>query len=453
MNQLATMIDAELGIDPRTRSSRVAGETESGVDFGQVLLGMVNQDDASTGVGDVADNSHRHKKAKFDSLPGAAEEPVAGAASLAIVSKEMPVMGGDSGAMVAKSDAHHVVPSPVFSSNEAAAGHFAGVETPTALSATTRSATDLTDSAHPSVVEPAAQAAAATKGALPSAATVAMADPSVASGRAPRSTLAQRDDVGRHATHSAVDGAVLAVQSAAIEAGDGSGRPKSKGVSAPGTPNGFIAPAPTTSSPSAGDPVRIATTQHKLLASIETQVSDTRSGAAAGATPSGWSIGSLTREDSAAVLQQPVAAERSLESTLGSEEWQVDLGSQLVAMVEKGDQSAVINLSPVELGPVQIDVAVHEGEVSVAFAAQVAETRTAIEASLPKLREMLAGEGLSLTNSNINNMLSGFSQQRSSSRGGEERSTSRGRFAEPETTVLIQTTPSRIRRSLVDLYA
>jgi hypothetical protein len=66
---------------------------------------------------------------------------------------------------------------------------------------------------------------------------------------------------------------------------------------------------------------------------------------------------------------------------------------------------------------------------------------------------MLAGEGLSLTNSNINSMLPGFSQQKSPSRGGEDRPSQRGRFADPENAIVVQTTPNRIRRSLVDLYA
>ena len=202
-----------------------------------------------------------------------------------------------------------------------------------------------------------------------------------------------------------------------------------------------------------GDSTRLATSQPKPPTSLETKAFETRSPTLSLTDPGAWSLGALTREDSTSALRQPVAAEATMTAPMGSEEWQMDLGTQLVAMIEKGDQSAVINLSPVELGPVQIDVAVHEGEVSVAFAAQVADTRAAIEASLPKLRELLAGEGLSLTNSNINNMLSGFSQQKSSSRGNEERPSQRGRFAEPESAVLIQSAPNRVRRSLVDLYA
>jgi flagellar hook-length control protein FliK len=190
-----------------------------------------------------------------------------------------------------------------------------------------------------------------------------------------------------------------------------------------------------------------------LLASLEAKGLDARPTAVSIGDPTTWSIGAATREDPTSVLRQSVAPEATLTSPMGSEEWQMDLGTQLVAMIEKGDQSAVINLSPVELGPVQIDVTVHEGEVSVAFAAQVADTRSAIEASLSRLREMLAGEGLSLTNSNINNMLPGFSQQKSPSRGGEDRPSQRGRFADPETAIVVQTTPNRIRRSLVDLYA
>ena len=261
-------------------------------------------------------------------------------------------------------------------------------------------------------------------------------------------------------TSTATD-ALKPVHSVPVEALDGSGRTNGKAVGSLAGPNGTGLPATTAvaaaasgiSKLSGGDVGRLGTTQHKLLASLEAKGLDARPTAVSIGDPTTWSIGAATREDPTSVLRQSVAPEATLTSPMGSEEWQMDLGTQLVAMIEKGDQSAVINLSPVELGPVQIDVTVHEGEVSVAFAAQVADTRSAIEASLSRLREMLAGEGLSLTNSNINNILPGFSQQKSPSRGGEDRPSQRGRFADPENAIVVQTTPNRIRRSLVDLYA
>ena len=261
-------------------------------------------------------------------------------------------------------------------------------------------------------------------------------------------------------TSTATD-ALKPVHSVPVEALDGSGRTNGKAVGSLAGPNGFGLPATTAvaaaasgiSKLSGGDAGRLGTTQHKLLASLEAKGLDARPTAVSIGDPTTWSIGAATREDPTSVLRQSVAPEATLASPMGSEEWQMDLGTQLVAMIEKGEQSAVINLSPAELGPVQIDVAVREGEVSVVFAAQVADTRSAIEASLPQLRDMLAGEGLSLRNSDINNMLSGFSQQKSSSRGGEDRPSQRGRFAEPEIAIVVQATPNRIRRSLVDLYA
>jgi hypothetical protein len=138
------------------------------------------------------------------------------------------------------------------------------------------------------------------------------------------------------------------------------------------------------------------------------------------------------------------------------EEWQSEIGAKVLSMVDQGEQSVVINLSPVELGPLQIDVTVREGEVSVAFAAHVEETRVALEASMPKLRELLAGEGLSLTNSFINNGLAEFSSSynsRNPQRSQEDRPSYRPRFVETDTSVHGQSAPSRRRQSLVDLYA
>jgi hypothetical protein len=134
------------------------------------------------------------------------------------------------------------------------------------------------------------------------------------------------------------------------------------------------------------------------------------------------------------------------------EQWQSEIGAKVLSMVDRGEQSVVINLSPLELGPLQIDVTVREGEVSVAFAAQVEQTQLALEAALPRLREMLAGEGLSLTNSFINNGMTGFSQNKNQHRPGEDKPAYRGRLFEPDAAPLPHVSASR-RRSLVDLYA
>ena len=457
MNQLATMLDTDLTVDARARTARTGTDAESGADFGQVLQGISKPDEASVSTEHAGRNSRHSKKGNIDGLLNVSADPVVSTVPMTrpvtteVVDgqKEAP---GDTTLVEQRGDS--------LITSTASGDPATALEAPTtALHAPTTAFEAITSepaSSNATVVNGAP--APAAPGAAAAGASVTATSSAAVSGQALRLSLSRGEEMTR--TSTATD-ALKPVHSVPVEALDGSGRTNGKAVGSLAGPNGFGLPATTAvaaaasgiSKLSGGDAGRLGTTQHKLLASLEAKGLDARPTAVFIGDPTTWSIGAATREDPTSVLRQSVAPEATLASPMGSEEWQMDLGTQLVAMIEKGEQSAVINLSPAELGPVQIDVAVREGEVSVVFAAQVADTRSAIEASLPQLRDMLAGEGLSLRNSDINNMLSGFSQQKSSSRGGEDRPSQRGRFAEPEIAIVVQATPNRIRRSLVDLYA
>ena len=457
MNQLATMLDTDLTVDARARTARTGTEAECGADFGQVLHGISKPDEASVSTEHAGRNSRHSKKGNIDGLLNVSADPVVSTVPMTrpvtteVVDgqKEAP---GDTTLVEQRGDS--------LITSTASGDPATALEAPTtALHAPTTAFEAITSepaSSNATVVNGAP--APAAPGAAAAGASVTATSSAAVSGQALRISLSRGEEMTR--TSTATD-ALKPVHSVPVEALDGSGRTNGKAVGSLAGPNGFGLPATTAvaaaasgiSKLSGGDAGRLGTTQHKLLASLEAKGLDARPTAVSIGDPTTWSIGAATREDPTSVLRQSVAPEATLASPMGSEEWQMDLGTQLVAMIEKGEQSAVINLSPAELGPVQIDVAVREGEVSVVFAAQVADTRSAIEASLPQLRDMLAGEGLSLRNSDINNMLSGFSQQKSSSRGGEDRPSQRGRFAEPEIAIVVQATPNRIRRSLVDLYA
>lgn len=463
MNQLAAMLDTDLTVDPRARTTRAGADAEPGADFGQVLQDISKPDESAVSADPLGRNVRHGKKGKADSLLAVSADPIVSSTPVARPAAvggldgqtEAPTQRVEIEAMRAGAHgaAAAAVPGEALTieqredSASSATTTIAGVEAASAA-ATTLSMTTGTEGA--------TNYSGATNGFAANNAPVVPAAVA-APGQAMRLSLARGEDLTRLTT--ATDGA-KAVPPAFVDVVEGGGRPSGKALGGVAGSNGAgVALAAPTSAGSAtnklatNESARVDTAQHKLLASLDTKAQEARSPVLSIGDTTAWSVGTVARDDAASALRQPVATEATLTAPMGSEEWQMDLGTQLVAMIEKGDQSAVINLSPAELGPVQIDVAVREGEVSVAFAAQVADTRSAIEASLPRLREMLAGEGLSLTNSNINNMLSGFSQQKSSSRGGEDKPSNRGRFSDPDVAVVVQATPNRVRRSLVDLYA
>lgn len=86
---------------------------------------------------------------------------------------------------------------------------------------------------------------------------------------------------------------------------------------------------------------------------------------------------------------------------LHSPQWGQEFAARVNWLVDRGDQFASIRLTPEQLGPVEVRVAIREGEASIWFGATQPETRAAIEQALPRLREMLAASGLSLADSGV----------------------------------------------------
>ncbi len=81
--------------------------------------------------------------------------------------------------------------------------------------------------------------------------------------------------------------------------------------------------------------------------------------------------------------------------------WGEAIGERVALMASNRLQSAEIRLTPAELGPLRVQVAVDDGLANVTFHAQHAVTREAIEQALPRLRELLAENGLTLNQANV----------------------------------------------------
>src|SRR5262249_16901551 len=90
-----------------------------------------------------------------------------------------------------------------------------------------------------------------------------------------------------------------------------------------------------------------------------------------------------------------------LRSPVGTPAWRDELGAQLTWMANRGIESASFRLSPEHLGPLEVRIAVRDGDASVWFGANHADTRQALEQSLPRLRELFASQGLALADAGV----------------------------------------------------
>ena len=90
-----------------------------------------------------------------------------------------------------------------------------------------------------------------------------------------------------------------------------------------------------------------------------------------------------------------------VQSPVGTPEWKEEVGTQITWMAVNGREAASLRLSPEHLGPVEVRISVDDGKASVYFGAANADTRSALEQSLPRLRELFATQGLVLADAGV----------------------------------------------------
>lgn len=86
---------------------------------------------------------------------------------------------------------------------------------------------------------------------------------------------------------------------------------------------------------------------------------------------------------------------------VGSPAWDQALGQKVVWMVGGSQQSASLTLNPPDLGPLQVVLHVSNGQADASFTANQPEVRQALEAAMPKLREMMSDAGIQLGQATI----------------------------------------------------
>ncbi len=118
--------------------------------------------------------------------------------------------------------------------------------------------------------------------------------------------------------------------------------------------------------------------------------------AADNANPVVMTANATTHERIAELREHP-----TIRAHVGTSTWTEELAGKLTVMIGKGLQSASLQLSPEHLGPLEVRISVQNEQASVWFGAAHAETRSALEHALPRLRELLAGQGLNLSDAGV----------------------------------------------------
>ena len=134
-------------------------------------------------------------------------------------------------------------------------------------------------------------------------------------------------------------------------------------------------------------------------------------GAVTGASPAaGLNPQSLIQPSGVAVSQATLPP---MEVPPGEKGWDRSMGERILWMVGRQVQGAELKITPPQLGPIDIRISIQNDQASVTFAAQHAVVREALEAAIPRLREMLGENNLQLVNVDVNQRDGG--EQRASS--------------------------------------
>lgn len=90
------------------------------------------------------------------------------------------------------------------------------------------------------------------------------------------------------------------------------------------------------------------------------------------------------------------ATPTAVAAPVGSDQFATETASKLLYFVQNNVQSAELSLNPAHLGPLTVQIRMNGDQVNLALSSAQPDTRHAIEAGLPRLREMFSEQGIQL---------------------------------------------------------
>lgn len=134
---------------------------------------------------------------------------------------------------------------------------------------------------------------------------------------------------------------------------------------------------------------------------------------------------------------------------VGAPGWDTAVAHRVVWLAGRDTQSAELHLNPPELGPVAVTLNITQDQASALFVSPHAAVRDAIEAALPKLREMLSDNGIALGNAQV----SAETPRGQGEGDGQAHGRESGRSDARARTLDVSVPVGRASRGLVDTFA
>ena len=140
--------------------------------------------------------------------------------------------------------------------------------------------------------------------------------------------------------------------------------------------------------------------QGRLAASALKEFSDLTSDFQEVLAATGSSLSSFVQAE-ASLKEASGGLKTAIPASFYSPEWKNMFSERVEWIIGQKVQEATITVNPAHLGPIEVSIRVEDGKTSTAFFSQNPQVREAIESSLPKLEQMLAGSGVSLGDTQV----------------------------------------------------
>lgn len=134
--------------------------------------------------------------------------------------------------------------------------------------------------------------------------------------------------------------------------------------------------------------------------------------------PSGINSFSSTIPSTLSTTSMPQSL--GIDTQVGQPKWGGELAQKVVFLSSQQQQVAEIRLNPAHLGPVEIMLNINSDQATAQFVSSHLAVREAIEASLPRLREMMAENGITLGDVSVG--AESFQQQADTQQNNKESS-------------------------------
>lgn len=111
-----------------------------------------------------------------------------------------------------------------------------------------------------------------------------------------------------------------------------------------------------------------------------------------------------TLQNTAAQIAAPLTlpTQLTVDTPISHDKWADDFNQKITWLAGQKEQSAELHLNPPDLGPLDVVLKVSGDQATALFTSPHAAVRDAIEQALPKLRDMMADNGIMLGNATVN---------------------------------------------------